>query len=149
VAQKKLYTLAMKNTYYTPLCFTFTAARDPQSPTGANHRTTRTGGDWIPRADLVEDEKSYLIEVDLPGVAKDSVAVSYQDGNLTISGEREGGTGSQKFLSKERAFGRFSRTLAFGDDIDSASISAACKDGVLTVVVPKVEKKQPVKISVA
>jgi HSP20 family protein len=108
--------------------------------------------DWLPSVDISETDQEYLIRAALPAVKKEDVEVTYEDGTLTLSGERrkeEGETG-EKFHRVESFYGNFSRSFELPDAIDADAISAEVKDGVLTVHVPKtkVEVKKLATIKV-
>lgn len=105
---------------------------------------------WTPAVDVIEDEKEYLIKVELPGVTKDNVKVSIENGTLTISGERQAEPpgATQTVHRRERLYGHFVRSFGLPDDADAQQINAAYKDGVLLVQLAKSEKAQPRKIEV-
>lgn len=105
---------------------------------------------WAPRTDMTENEDQYLIHVDLPGIPKEDVKVSYKDNRLTISGERneEEKEEEDNFLRKERYFGRFVRTFTLPAAVKEDNIKANFKDGVLTVTVPKAEVSKPKTVEI-
>jgi len=142
----------MKNTYYTPVCFGFNTTRElfGNPAISLAKRNGDVSTEWMPRVDLSENEKSYSIQVDLPGIDKKHIEVTYQDGTLTLSGKRERAeTDSGDALLGERFFGKFQRSFKFDDDINSQAITAHYQDGVLTITAAKSESRQPVKVSVA
>jgi HSP20 family protein len=108
--------------------------------------------DWSPTADISETDKEYLIRASLPAVKKEDVKVTYEDGLLTLSGERrqEEEQKDEKFHKIESYYGNFLRSFALPDAIDEEAIKAESKDGVLTIHVPKVksEAKKPTTIKV-
>lgn len=91
------------------------------------------------RADIEEDEKAYLIRAEIPGVKKDAVAVSVEDGVLSVSAKfaREEKSESAKVLRAERLAGSFSRSFRLPTDIEADKIDADLAEGVLTVRIPK------------
>jgi HSP20 family protein len=106
--------------------------------------------DWSPTADISETDDEYLIRAALPAVKKEDVKVTYEDGMLTLSGERrqrEHEKG-EKFRRVETYYGNFERTFALPDVIDAEAIKAEYKDGVLTIHVPKLEPKKVATIAV-
>ncbi len=115
---------------------------------------TETSGEeglmWAPRVDLSETEDAYVIRIDLPGVKKEDITINYQDGTLTVSGERklEKKEEGENFLHVERVYGRFLRTFTFPKEINPDKISAEYKDGVLVITVPKAEESKPKTIEV-
>jgi HSP20 family protein len=105
---------------------------------------------WAPRTDLIESEDAYVIHLDVPGMAKDELDVNYQDGMLTIAGERksEQRNENDNVVRIERALGRFYRSFGLPRAVNAAKISASYTDGVLTVRVPKAEESKPRRIKV-
>ena len=91
----------------------------------------------------------FVIEFDLPGVARDSIDLDVERNVLTIRAERLARNGDWEALASERPRGVFSRQLVLGDNLDLDRIEAAYADGVLRLVVPVAEKAKPRKIQVA
>jgi HSP20 family protein len=106
---------------------------------------------WLPAMDLVETEDHYLLKADLPGMRQDDVAIEFNDGTLTISGERNAEYEREEkgFVRLERSFGKFSRSLTLPDGIDPDRIDASFHDGVLEVTIPKPEQRKPRRIAVS
>ncbi|MFN3408471.1 MAG: Hsp20/alpha crystallin family protein [Limisphaerales bacterium] len=106
--------------------------------------------EWAPLVDIAEDEKEYLIKVELPEVNKDDVKVTVEGGTLTISGERkaEKEQKGRKFHRVERYYGRFERSFTIPDDAEADNVKAEFKDGVLRVHLAKSEKARPKQIEV-
>ena len=108
--------------------------------------------DWSPSVDISETGKEYLIRATLPAVKREDVSVTFEDGMLTLSGERrqQEEQKDEKFHRVESFYGNFSRSFALPDAIDSTAIRAESKDGVVTIHVPKreVEVKQSKTIKV-
>ena len=108
--------------------------------------------DWSPSVDISETGQEYLIRAALPAVTKEDVEVTFQDGMLTLSGERRQREeqNDEKFHKVETFYGNFSRSFVLPDAIDAAAIKAESKDGVLTIHVPKTkaEAKKPTTIKV-
>ena len=92
--------------------------------------------DWIPAADVYEDEREYLLALDLPGIKRDGLDVALDDGRLVIRGERAAAAGLHTRRA-ERPQGRFVRTFSLPDAVDRAAITADYKDGVLLLHLPK------------
>jgi HSP20 family protein len=107
---------------------------------------------WSPAADISETDKEYLVKAELPGVKREDVKVTLEDGVLTIEGERkfEKEDKNEKSHRIERFYGNFSRSFTLPDNADAANVRAESKDGVLNVHIPKikVEKPKPVEIKV-
>lgn len=108
--------------------------------------------DFLPPADIVEREKEYLVKIDLPDVKKEDVKVLFDDGMLTVRGERrvEKEEKGEKAHRTERFYGSFERSFALPEDVDPTMIRAESKDGVLTLTLPKMAtpKAKPVAITV-
>ena len=102
--------------------------------------------DWAPSVDIGESDTEYLLRAELPAVRKEDVRVTFDDGTLTISGERKQKTEekNEKVHRVESFYGKFSRSFLLPDNADSASIRAESKDGVITVHVAKA-KSEPKK----
>ena len=109
-----------------------------------------TFGDWAPAVDIRETDKEYLIKADLPEVRKEDVKVEFQDGFLTVEGERrqEKEQKGTKFHKIEREYGKFVRRFALPTKVDTARVQAEFKDGVLNVHLPKSAKALPKTIEV-
>ena len=92
--------------------------------------------DWIPAADVYEDEGAYMLALDLPGIRREALDVSLDEGRLTIRGERTQteGVGVRR---SERPQGRFVRSFGLPDAVDRQGITADYKDGVLLLRLPK------------
>lgn len=111
-----------------------------------NESVTRTGGSqysFVPRVDIIENEKAFEIQVAVPGMNKEDFKLDLNDNFLTVSGERKF-TKEKKdnnFHSIETQYGTFSRTFSLPENVDSSKISAAYNNGILEIVVPKDEKK--------
>ncbi len=106
--------------------------------------------EWAPLVDIAEDEKEYLIKVELPEVQKEDVKVTVESGTLTISGERkaEKEQKGRKFHRVERFYGRFERSFSIPEDAEAGDVKAEFKDGVLRVHLTKSEKARPKQIEV-
>ncbi len=124
--------------------------RRPFAPLTLRSLTTEIS--WSPTVDVYEADGNLVIEAELPGVKKDDISVTYEDGILTIEGQRkeEKEVKGARYYASERFTGAFSRSFAVPEGIDPNKISAEYKDGILKVQVPlpPEAKKQPVKISV-
>jgi HSP20 family protein len=105
---------------------------------------------WSPDSDISESEKEYTVRIDLPGMDKNDIKVNYQDGRLTITGERkkEETEEGQDFIRKERFQGSFYRSFTLPEAVKEDEIKASFKNGVLNVEVPKSEIAKPKTIKV-
>ena len=106
--------------------------------------------EWAPLVDIVEDDKEYLIKVDLPEVKKEDLKVTVEHGVLILSGERhfEKEEKNKRYHRVERAYGSFSRSFTIPDDADGSKVQAEFKDGLLRVHLAKSEKAKPQSIEV-
>ncbi len=98
-------------------------------------------GDWNPRVDISESDGTYLIKADIPGVSKDAIKISLENGMLTIQGERkqEKEEDNKRFHRIERFYGSFTRSFSLPEDADPAAIKASAEGGQLTVTIPRKE----------
>lgn len=94
------------------------------------------------RVDVKETEKEYIVEAELPGMEKDNINLTYEDGALTISAKKEVIIDEEKenFVRRERRSGNIDRRLYF-ENVDEDKISASYKNGLLIVSLPKKETK--------
>jgi HSP20 family protein len=90
----------------------------------------------------------FVIEFDLPGVAKESIDLDVERNVLTVRAERVARNGDWEMLASERLKGAFSRQLVLGDNLDLERIEASYDAGVLRLVVPVAERAKPRKIEV-
>ncbi|MBA9079495.1 MULTISPECIES: Hsp20/alpha crystallin family protein [Rufibacter] len=98
---------------------------------------------FTPAVDLWETENSYKLEVALPGLKKENIHVEFQDGVLTVSGERAFSKEEKehKYHRVENLYGKFRRSFQLPDHVDAGSIDAQFENGLLQITVPKVEEK--------
>lgn len=97
---------------------------------------------FVPSVNTREGEFAYHIDVDLPGIKKEDINIDVHDGTLTISGERnfKDEVKEEDYYKVETAFGKFQRAFNLPESVDVENISAASNDGVLEIVIPKLEK---------
>jgi len=107
--------------------------------------------DWTPSVDISETDTAYLIKGEIPGVKKEDVKVTVQDGMLTIQGERkmEKEEKGKKFHRVERSYGSFVRSFRLPDDADENKVKAEFKDGMINVTLAKSAKAKTKAINVA
>jgi len=103
------------------------------------------------KMDVKEDDKSYTVHADIPGVKKDDIHVTIDGNQVSISAEvkkeKEEKEGN-KVLRSERYFGKVARSFALGQDIDEAASSAKYNDGVLELVLPKKQTAPTKKLTI-
>jgi HSP20 family protein len=116
-------------------------------PQGSGRATTTA---WAPALDISERKDAYLVTVELPGVEADDLEITLEDGLLTIQGERRFAHDSseQQFHRVERRYGAFRRSITLPAHVMAEGIEATADDGVLQVVVPKMEEAKPKRIQV-
>jgi HSP20 family protein len=112
--------------------------------------TESHAGTWWPPVDIFEKEDSLVLEAELPGLNREDLDIQIENSNLTLRGERkhEVETREQDYYRIERSYGTFVRTFSLPATIDRGKISAALKDGVLRIVLPKAEEAKPKKLDV-
>jgi HSP20 family protein len=96
---------------------------------------------WTPAVDINETNEALILTAELPGMTEKNVFVEFEDGVLTLRGEKEEerkqGNGDKKVHLYERTYGAFRRSFTFPRTFDAEKVTAAFKDGVLTVTMPK------------
>lgn len=105
---------------------------------------------WTPSVDISETEDGYEVRAELPGVAKDDLHVSVEDGLLTLSGEKrqEQVDDTQNYRRVERRYGRFQRKFRLPAEVKTDNIKAGYRDGVLTLSIPKPEAVKSTEIPI-
>jgi len=103
-----------------------------------------------PAVDVTETEGEYKVSVELPGLTKDDIEVTLEEGRLTITGEKkeEKREERQNFLRVERSYGSFSRTIPLASSVKEDAVEAAFKDGVLSILLPKTEQARGKKVQI-
>jgi HSP20 family protein len=106
---------------------------------------------WAPALDVSEDKDSYVVKVELPGMKREDIQVSFHDGELTVSGERKVSeqTKGAAVSRAERYVGRFERSVSLPTTVAGDKVSAQYKDGVLAITLPKAEEAKPRQIDVS
>ncbi len=109
--------------------------------------------DWSPLVDITEDEKEFLLKAELPGVKREEVKLTVEDGVLTLTGERrfEQEEKEKRYHRIERAYGSFMRSFTLPEGTPADKVAAEFKDGVLLVHLPKAltPKASPMEVKVA
>ena len=98
---------------------------------------------FSPSVDVAETDKSFEIQLSVPGINKNDFKIDISDDRLTISGERklEKEDKGKNYRSVESQYGSFSRSFYLPDSVKRDKISASYTDGILNVTIPKDEKK--------
>ena len=97
--------------------------------------------DFKPAVNTREGSDAYHIDVDLPGVKKEDISVNIENNMLTISGKRETKSEikEQDYYKVESSYGKFQRSFTLPEKVDVENIRAATEDGVLEVIIPKLQ----------
>jgi HSP20 family protein len=105
---------------------------------------------WAPALDISERKDAYLVTVELPGVEADDLEITLEDGLLTIQGERHFAHDSseQQFHRVERRYGAFRRSITLPAQVQAEQIETSFDNGVLQILVPKMEEAKPKRIQV-
>lgn len=108
------------------------------------------GETFAPFCDITEEEKSFRLCLDVPGISKNDLDIEVKDKTLVISGERkkEVQAETSSLLRSERKYGKFSRSFNLPQNVNSELIEARFENGVLEITLPKEEKSRPKKIQI-
>jgi len=106
--------------------------------------------DWVPSVDISETDDGFIVTADVPGMGAEDIKISVANDVLTLKGDKKNireGDG-ENFHRVERTFGSFERTFSLPTGVDSGSVKAKYKDGVLEVKIPKSKEAKPQEIKV-
>jgi HSP20 family protein len=103
-----------------------------------------------PAIDIGETDDAFIVKADVPGCKAEDIEISVHGNMLNISGEKKHETQEKEkaYYHIERSYGSFRRELNLASDVDPEKIKATCKDGVLSIRLPKTEKTRPIKVEV-
>lgn len=106
--------------------------------------------DLSPSVDIVENDNDFTLNAELPGVQKEDVKITVNDGVLTIRGEKkqEREVKEDRYRRLERTFGSFERAFTLPTTVQSDKIAAGFANGVLTITIPKAEQAKAKEIEV-
>ncbi len=107
---------------------------------------------WMPPVDIYETpEHEVVLKAELPDMKREDIHVTFENNVLTLAGERtlQADVRKDSYQRMERHYGSFSRSFTLPATIDAARISAAYKDGVLTITLPQREEARPKQIAVS
>ncbi len=112
----------------------------------------RSMATWSPVVDVREDEDGIQVISELPGLSKDDVTVTVENGVLSIAGEKkqetEKGEKGGEYHLVERQYGRFERSFTLPRSVDAGKVKASFKEGVLSIELPKTAKAKPRQIEI-
>lgn len=104
---------------------------------------------WNPPVDVLEENNRIVVKVEVPGVDEKDLRVTFEDGLLSISGERQFERKEERSYHRiERAYGSFTRTFSLPRSVDASQIAASYTNGVLEVTIPKKDEAQPKQIAI-
>jgi HSP20 family protein len=98
-------------------------------------------GTWMPAIDLTENEKEFVVRVEVPGMPRENLDVNLEGTVLTLTGHREKNIqeANENMLWEEREAGKFLRTIRLPKAVEATKVEALFQDGVLTVRLPKTQ----------
>jgi HSP20 family protein len=106
-------------------------------------------GTWAPPVDVAEEKDNIIVRVEVPGMNEQDLKVAFEDGVLTVSGERQFERKEDRNYHRiERTYGTFSRTFSLPRTVDQDSIAASYRDGILEITIPKREEAKPKQIPI-
>jgi HSP20 family molecular chaperone IbpA len=115
----------------------------------AQAEQTRPGLVFTPSADIFETDREITLLADLPGVKSDKLSIDLRDNTLTLSADTDTEQNpDEAFIVKEYETGKYYRQFTLSEVVDQAKINASLTDGVLRLILPKVEKAAPRKIEI-
>ena len=105
---------------------------------------------WAPPVDISERKDAYLVAAELPGVGIEDLEITFQDGLLTIQGERHPAhdPAAEKVHRAERRYGAFRRSITLPSHVMADAIEATAHNGVLQILVPKATEARAKRIPV-
>jgi HSP20 family protein len=105
---------------------------------------------WTPLTDIYENNDNFTLKIDLPGIKKEDVKISFTNGKLNISGERiqQAENKDEKCHRIEKAYGKYFRSFTLPELIQAEKINAEFADGQLTITIPKAEEAKPKEIEI-
>ena len=105
---------------------------------------------WAPAVDIAEDKEGVKLSVELPGMRREQIKLGVEDGVLTIKGERKftDETRRENYHRIERSYGTFMRSFTLPSTVQQEKITAAMRDGVLEILIPKKEEAKPKEIAI-
>ena len=109
-----------------------------------------TGYKAWPAIDVAEQDEAIIVRAEVPGCKAEDIDISVHGNVLTISGEKKAEQEQKEkgYYYVESTYGSFRRELNLPTDVDAGKIEAVCKEGVLSVTLPKAAKAKAIKVKV-
>lgn len=106
---------------------------------------------WMPNADVTETKDEVIVRAEVPGMNKEDISITLQDGVLTLRGEKKQEKTEKEaaFHRVERSYGSFVRSFTLPTLVQADKVRADYKDGVLTINLPKAEEVKPKEITIS
>ena len=106
-------------------------------------------GTWAPAVDVAEDAENIHVKVEVPGMDEKDLKINYEDGLLTVSGERQFEQKDDRNYHRiERSYGSFVRSFSLPRSVDASKIAANYRNGVLEIEIPKRDEAKPRQIQI-
>lgn len=117
---------------------------------GPRSEDSESIGKISPRVNIEETNNELVLSVELPGMDREDVKITYKDGNISIMGEKkeEKDVKDRNFHRYEHNYGSFCRTFSVPNQIKSDKIDASFKNGILSITLPKAEETKPQEIEI-
>ena len=105
---------------------------------------------FVPNVDMYDRKNEIVVKAELPGMTKDHIDLTINDGSLTLKGEvkKEEEVKEEDYYSRERSYGSFTRIIVLPAEVDKAKAKATFKNGILEITLPKKEEAKPKEIKV-
>ena len=104
---------------------------------------------WNPPVDVAEERDRIMVKVEVPGIDEKDLRITFEDGLLTVSGERQFERKDERSYHRiERAYGSFTRSFSLPRSVDVAQIVASYRNGVLEIEIPKKEEARARQIEI-
>ena len=117
---------------------------------GQQHAAGSVGQAWAPPVDITERKDAYMVTAELPGLGIEDLEITFQDGLLTIQGERHHtpDADGEKVHRAERRYGAFLRSITVPSHVQADKIEASAQEGVLLILMPKAKEAHAKRIQV-
>jgi HSP20 family protein len=106
--------------------------------------------DFAPAVDIIENETSFSLKAEIPGIKKEDIKLEIKDNTLIISGERKFDKEEKRdnYHRIERSYGSFTRSFLLPNNVDSEKVDAKLEEGVLNVTLHKKSENKPLGIKI-